>query len=40
MIACQVFWSLLIAIAFLLVPGLPDLAGLIYFMLVFRKYLF
>ncbi len=40
MIPCQVFWSLLLAVAFLLIPGLAELVGLIYCMLVFRKYLF
>jgi hypothetical protein len=40
MIGCQVFWSLLLAIAFLYMPGLAEIVGLIHCMLVFRRNLF
>lgn len=40
MIACQVFWSLLLAVAFLYMPGLAEFVGLAYCMLVCRKHLF
>ncbi|MDZ4849705.1 MAG: hypothetical protein SGI77_10450 [Pirellulaceae bacterium] len=40
MMMYQVFWSLMLAVAFLLIPGLAEYVGLLYVALVFRKHLF